>query len=125
MYARSLTVPDHSFFLFGPRGTGKTTWLRHELPDALWFNLLLNRELLPLMESTESFRFAVEALEPGSWVVVDEVQKLPELLNEIHDLISIHGDCYRFALSGPVPANSNDSIAICWQAEYSSGNFFR
>lgn len=34
MFARRCSVPDHSF-LFGPRGTGKTTWLRQALPDAL------------------------------------------------------------------------------------------
>jgi predicted AAA+ superfamily ATPase len=43
VYARHLPVPDRSFFLFGPRGTGKTTWLRHVLPDALWFDLLRTR----------------------------------------------------------------------------------
>ncbi len=39
MYARALRRPlelGHSFFLFGPRGTGKTTWLKQRLPDALW-----------------------------------------------------------------------------------------
>jgi len=34
MYTRDLTLPERSFFLFGPRGTGKTTWLRGVLPDA-------------------------------------------------------------------------------------------
>ena len=100
MYARLATVPDHSFFLFGPRATGKTTWLRQHLGDALWFNLLLEDDYLPLLGSARSFRERVEARAPGSWVVVDEVQRLPGLLNEVHDLISRHGDGYRFALSG-------------------------
>jgi len=39
MYARRLPLSDRSFFLSGPRGTGKTTWLRHVLPDALWFEV--------------------------------------------------------------------------------------
>ena len=38
MYARLASVPDHSFFLFGPRATGKTTWQRQHLGEALWFN---------------------------------------------------------------------------------------
>lgn len=100
MYARLATVPDHSFFLFGPRSTGKTTWLRRHLGDALWFNLLLEEDYLPLLASAKSFRERVEAQPPGSWIVVDEVQRLPGLLNEIHDLISRHGDEYKFALSG-------------------------
>src|SRR5438046_2277977 len=40
MFTRRYAVPDHSFFLFGPRWTGKTTWLRQVWPDALWFDLL-------------------------------------------------------------------------------------
>ncbi|MGH6692892.1 MAG: ATP-binding protein, partial [Gammaproteobacteria bacterium] len=100
MYTRLATVPDHSFFLFGPRATGKTTWLRQHLGDALWFNLLLEDDYLPLLASARTLRERVEAQPPGSWVVVDEVQRLPGLLNEVHDLISRHGDGYKFALSG-------------------------
>ena len=100
MYPRVATVPDHSFFLFGPRATGKTTWLRHHLGDALWFNLLLEDDYLPLLASARSLRERVEAQPHGSWIVVDEVQRLPGLLNEVHDLISRHGDGYKFALSG-------------------------
>ncbi len=100
MYARLATLPDHSFFLFGPRATGKTTWLRHYLGDALWFNLLLDEDYLPLLGSSSLFRERVEAHPPGSWVVVDEVQRLPGLLNEVHDLISRRGDSFKFALSG-------------------------
>ncbi|HSL19795.1 MAG TPA: DUF4143 domain-containing protein [Methylomirabilota bacterium] len=100
MYSRNATVPDHSFFLFGPRGTGKTTWLRHHLGDALWFNLLLDDDYLPLLGSSSLFRERVEAHPPGTWVVVDEVQRLPGLLNEVHDLISRRGDSFKFALSG-------------------------
>jgi uncharacterized protein len=100
MYTRLAVVPDHSFFLFGPRATGKTTWLRLHLGEALWFNLLLDDVYLPLLGSARSFRERVEARPRGSWIVVDEVQRLPGLLNEVHDLISRHGDDYKFALSG-------------------------
>jgi len=100
MYTRIANLPDHSFFLFGPRATGKTTWLRDQLGDALWFNLLLEDDYLPLLGSLRSFRERVEARTTGSWIVVDEVQRLPGLLNEVHDLISRHGDAYKFALSG-------------------------
>lgn len=100
MYTRTATVPDHSFFLFGPRGTGKTTWLRHHLADAEWINLLLDGDYLPLLRAASLLRERVEARPRGSWIVVDEVQRLPGLLNEVHDLISRHGAGYKFALSG-------------------------
>lgn len=100
MHARHLTLPTRSFLLLGPRGTGKTTWLRGTLPKALWYNLLLDRELLRLMRDPGQFRREIEALPRGSWVVVDEVQKLPALLNEIHDALSSSPRRWRFALTG-------------------------
>jgi hypothetical protein len=39
MFTRRCQLPDRSFFLFGPRGTGKTTWMKVVLPEALWFDL--------------------------------------------------------------------------------------
>lgn len=100
MFTRRYRLPDHTFFLFGPRGTGKTTWLRQVLPDALWFDLLRMNILLDLTRQPESFREQVEARSPGSWIVVDEIQRLPSLLNEVHALIAESGRKYRFALSG-------------------------
>ena len=91
MFTRRYCLPDHSFFLFGPRGTGKTTWLRHVLPDALWFDLLRTQICSSLSRQPESFRQQVEARPRGRWVVVDEVQRLPGLLNEVHALIAEHG----------------------------------
>jgi predicted AAA+ superfamily ATPase len=100
MYARRLQPPDRSFFLLGPRGTGKTTWLRERLSDAKWFNLLHEKEWSRLTRAHELFRQEVEALPGGSWVVVDEVQRLPWLLNEVHDLLSLDARRVRFALTG-------------------------
>jgi hypothetical protein len=51
MYTRMLDLPARSFLMLGPRSTGKTTWLRSLLPDARWYNLLLDRELLRLQSS--------------------------------------------------------------------------
>ena len=70
------------------------------MPDALWFDLLRTHTLLELARRPESFRQQVEALPAGSWVVVDEVQRWPGLLNEVHALIAETGRRYRFALSG-------------------------
>jgi hypothetical protein len=46
MFTRTLELPDHSFFSFVPRSTGKTTWLRDKPPEAPWFNLWVNRDYL-------------------------------------------------------------------------------
>jgi predicted AAA+ superfamily ATPase len=100
MYTRNLEAPDHSFFLFGPRGTGKTTWLKTVFKGAKWFDLLRSDQLMKLLRNPEQLRFEVESLGRGSWVVIDEIQKLPQLLNEIHSLIADHGNTFSFALSG-------------------------
>jgi predicted AAA+ superfamily ATPase len=100
MYTRRLALPDRTFFLFGPRGTGKSTWLRQRLPDALWIDLLRLPTVLELSRQPGLLRARVEALPKGAWIVIDEVQRLPVLLDEVHALIAEHGSRYRFALSG-------------------------
>src|SRR5438445_2068845 len=100
MFRRQLGLPDRSFFLFGPRGTGKTTWLRATLPGAHWTDLVVDRELLRFMRDPGRFTQEVEALPNGTWVVIDEVQRLPALLNEVQDLIARHARRYRFAVTG-------------------------
>ena len=50
---RLLKVPDHSFFLFGPRGVGKTTWLKNVLPDASYFDLLDSSLFLELSQNPD------------------------------------------------------------------------
>jgi predicted AAA+ superfamily ATPase len=74
--------------------------LRSRLPDALWHDLLRSEIFMSLTRDPSLLRKRVQALPPGSWVVVDEVQLIPALLREVHALISEHGDAYRFALSG-------------------------
>jgi len=100
MFTRRYRLPDRSFFLFGPRGTGKTTWLKGVLPEALWFDLLRLHTVLELNRQPQLFRRKVEARSEGSWIVVDEVQRMPALLNEVHALMADRGNAYRFALSG-------------------------
>ena len=100
MYQRLLELPKTSFFLFGPRATGKTTWLRQVLPDAHWVDLVPSEAFLGYLRAPSLFRREVEALPKGGWIVVDEVQKVPALLDEVHGLIARHGKGYRFALSG-------------------------
>ncbi len=98
MYARLLTAPRHrSFFLLGPRGVGKTAWLRRELPEALFFDLLDNQVYTRLLADPTRLG---DLIPTGfaNWVVVDEVQRIPELLNEVHRLIETRN--LRFALTG-------------------------
>lgn len=100
MYTRRLRPPARSFFLLGPRATGKTTWLRVHFAEARWFNLLEEREWSRLLRAPGLFRQEVGALPAGSWVVVDEVQRLPGLLHEVHDVLSHDAKRIRFALTG-------------------------
>ena len=103
MLPRELTVhKSKSFFLFGPRQTGKTTLIKSTLrPQDLYINLLPQRTALGY--ANEAGRFHAEILahvkqNPRALVVVDEVQKVPVLLDDVHDLIEAHG--VRFALTG-------------------------
>jgi len=99
-YERLLTAPlasSKSFFLFGPRGTGKTTWLKHHLPQALFINLLQAEFYGPLSADSGRLRTLIPP-DYADWVVIDEVQRIPALLNEVHDLIESTG--LRFILTG-------------------------
>ncbi len=79
-------------------GTGKSTWLRRYFKDAVFYDLLDSRESLRLERNPEYLFNELHILEPGSWVILDEVQKVPSLLNEVHRLIESHG--LRFILCG-------------------------
>lgn len=97
MYSRLQTPPKRSFFLFGPRGTGKTAWLHRQLPKALAFDLLQTDAFHRLAAAPERLRDAIPA-DHDDWVVIDEVQRIPQLLDEVHALIE--GRRLRFALTG-------------------------
>ena len=98
MYTRFLPTPTRSVFLFGPRGTGKSTWIRDRFPDTVTYDLLDTGEALRLSKDPHALYRELAALPRGSWVVIDEVQKVPELLDEVHRLIESHR--LRFVLSG-------------------------
>jgi uncharacterized protein len=98
MYSRILELPDSSFFLLGPRGTGKTTWLRQKLPNAYWVDLLDEGRYQSYLGNSSLFSQEMNTLPKGSWVVVDEVQRLPSLLNEVHRFIESRH--MKFALTG-------------------------
>ncbi|MGH7812172.1 MAG: AAA family ATPase, partial [Candidatus Binatia bacterium] len=90
MVQRSLLLPQrpkHSFFLWGPRQTGKTTLLRSVYPKAYWIDLLDTDTLIRLSQRPARLREEVDALPRDQLVVVDEAQKIPALFDEIHWLI--------------------------------------
>lgn len=83
-FKRFLQPPDTSFFLFGPRGTGKSTWLQNEIPAALFIDLLESDRFLELSIQPSRLRELCAPLKAGDWVVIDEIQKIPGLLDEVH-----------------------------------------
>jgi len=85
-----------SHFLLGPRQTGKSFLIRHTLKDARIYNLLDNEMFLSLSQNPE--RLAQEITPKDRVVVIDEIQRLPQLLNEVHRLIEEKG--VRFLLTG-------------------------
>ena len=84
---RFFTPPHQSYFLFGPRGTGKSTWLKATYPKALWIDFLNLDVLRFYLAAPERLREVVAALPDGSEIVIDEVQKIPSILSEVHGLI--------------------------------------
>ncbi len=90
--------PEESFFLFGLRGVGKSTWVRERFPAAHRFDLLDESLYQGLLADPGQFAGELRRLQQGEWVVVDEIQRLPGLLNEVHRFIEESG--LRFALLG-------------------------
>lgn len=76
----------NSFFLFGPRGTGKTTWIKAQFPHAIYIDLLEDSLFTELLARPGR----LDQMIPNGfaeWVIIDEVQKIPALLDEVHRLI--------------------------------------
>ena len=98
MYKRSIKAPQNkSFFLFGPRGTGKTTWVKNNFPDALYIDLLEAETYNQLLANPQRLE-KMSANVGAQWIIIDEVQRLPALLHEVHRLIETKK--YLFILTG-------------------------
>src|SRR5712691_2992579 len=89
-------IRKKSHFLFGPRQTGKSFLIRHTLPGVRLYDLLDHATYLAL--SQQPTRIAEELTATDRVVVIDEIQRLPELLNEVHRLIEERG--IKFLLTG-------------------------
>jgi len=98
IYPRLLRPSYQSFFLFGARGIGKSTWLRENFKDAYYIDLLDERIYQDYLADPGLFPAELRPLPDGSWVVLDEVQRLPALLNEVHRAIETRG--LKFVLCG-------------------------
>ena len=90
-----------SLFLWGARQTGKSTLLKALYPDSLWFDLLQTDVFARLQQNPSQLREIIVALQPSAPVVIDEIQKIPTLLDEVHWLIE--NEHTRFILSGSSP----------------------
>src|SRR4051812_43126662 len=98
MFHRFLIKPHDSILLLGPRSTGKSTWIKSVFPNTLSYDLLNTSEALRLSRTPSILYDELSQLAPETWVVIDEIQKVPALLNEVHRLIENHR--LRFILSG-------------------------
>lgn len=100
MYTRLLKInpqSSHSAFLFGPRGTGKTSWIKQSFSDACYIDLLETETFNELLANPSRLQTRLPR-ETKNWIIIDEIQKIPELLNEVHRLIEAKK--YRFILTG-------------------------
>jgi predicted AAA+ superfamily ATPase len=101
MYARTKQLSGAgSYLLFGPRGTGKTLWLRHTFPAAVYVDLLEARTATALLADPQRLGERIPA-HGADLVILDEIQRVPDLLNEVHRLIEARG--LRFVLTGSSP----------------------
>lgn len=97
-FPRHFRVPKSSFFLLGPRGVGKTTLVRHLNLASHEISLLDETKYQHYLACPGAFYEQLSLLKQDSWVFVDEIQRLPNLLNEIHRLIE--DKKLRFILTG-------------------------
>lgn len=93
-------INSNSFFLFGARGTGKTTFLKDYFAqtEAIWIDLLDPAEEDLFSRRPQEFLARLEKCPKETWVIIDEIQKLPKLLNYVHSLIESRK--LNFALTG-------------------------
>ncbi|MCR5849270.1 MAG: AAA family ATPase [Bacteroidaceae bacterium] len=101
MYKRILSIESEyndSAFLWGARQVGKTTWLTSQYPNCRVYDLLRPSEFERLLRRPEILSEELEDYGEGDTVIIDEIQKLPQLLDEVHSLIQRKN--IRFILSG-------------------------
>jgi len=78
---------NQSCFLWGARKTGKSTFLKEHYPNALWIDLLKAEVYQQYLTEPQILRHSLQKIEEIPLIIIDEVQRVPELLNEVHWLI--------------------------------------
>jgi predicted AAA+ superfamily ATPase len=99
MLDRIFQAPRQSYFLFGPRGSGKSTWVKGRYPDAIYIDLLAPDALRRYSATPEHLSRLVSAQKDTKTVVIDEIQKVPQLLDIVHQLIESDSEL-QFVLTG-------------------------
>lgn len=97
---RTLKSAKDTFFLFGPRATGKTTWLKEQVKPDFFIDLLKSKEYLRFSKHPEILSELIDANPNWKSVVIDEIQKIPNLLDEIHSIIFEKENKLQFILTG-------------------------
>lgn len=106
-------IARKSVFLFGPRQTGKSFFLKNTYQDVMYYDLLKTDLFFRLAANPSLMREELIALKEKKLVIIDEIQKLPVLLNEVHYLIENHD--IRFILTG----------SSARKLKYGAANLFR
>ncbi len=96
---RFLTSEKQSFFLFGPRGTGKSTYVRKAFPDAFYLDMLLPDIFRSYNARPERLKEVVHAQKGEKTIIIDEIQKAPQLLEVVHSLIE-EKKGFQFVMTG-------------------------
>ncbi len=102
MFERKIQIPNDNFFLFGPRATGKSTWLKNIFKADVYIDLLRSETYLELVQDPSLLRSRLLMVKSKNKikVVIDEVQRIPDLLNEVHALIEDFPNKFQFSLTG-------------------------
>ena len=99
-YKRLIDINPHSnesYLLLGPRGTGKTTWIKENFPNSQYIDLLNEAVYFELKADPHRLETYFPA-NVETRIIIDEIQRVPELLNEVHR--AIEGSQRRFILTG-------------------------
>lgn len=112
-------MKENSFFLFGPRATGKSFWIKHSFPKTKIFDLLDSDVYDRLLRRPRQLSEEID--EKETLVVIDEIQKLPKLLDEVHRLIEERH--IRFLLTGSSArklkrGGANMLAGRAWRAQF-------